>query len=219
MAETDHYETLQVHEHAEQEVITAAYRRLSRMYHPDVNKSEYAQERMTEINLAYWVLRDPVRRAEYDITRGTPPKREWRSKAREKARDTAQDLSSGLARFGQDWSKPENRYLVVLWWVWVHPWVFTLLGLIMVVVGWMNALGGSPVSTTVTSLSALAMLVGGLFSKIGQDAIGETLIGLGVLALIGGFVFMVVLVPIQVLTIFGGIAITVFGIARQTWHE
>ena len=53
----DHYETLQVHHHAEPEVTSAAYRRLSQMYHPDVNKTPEAQERMTEINLGVLTFR------------------------------------------------------------------------------------------------------------------------------------------------------------------
>ena len=42
----DLYEILQVHHSAEQEVIEAAYKRLLRMYHPDVNSTS---ERMTQL--------------------------------------------------------------------------------------------------------------------------------------------------------------------------
>ena len=65
----DPYAILQLAHHAEQEVIEAAYRRLARKYHPDVNRSPEANVRMQEINWAYEVLKDPVRRAEYDRRR------------------------------------------------------------------------------------------------------------------------------------------------------
>ncbi|MCL2084595.1 MAG: DnaJ domain-containing protein [Oscillospiraceae bacterium] len=60
----DHYSTLQVHPDAEIEVIQSAYRRLCKKYHPDVNPSPQAPERIKAINLAYETLSDaPSRRA------------------------------------------------------------------------------------------------------------------------------------------------------------
>ncbi|TEU11887.1 MAG: hypothetical protein E3J21_22510 [Anaerolineales bacterium] len=69
MAESDYYKILQIDPKAEPEVIEAAYRRLARKYHPDVNKSPDAVQRMQQINVAYEVLRDPAKRAEYDRAR------------------------------------------------------------------------------------------------------------------------------------------------------
>ena len=68
----DLYEILQVHYSAEPEVIDVAYRRLARMYHPDVNSDPAAAQYMKEINLAYEPLSDPVRRVQYDRGRGVP---------------------------------------------------------------------------------------------------------------------------------------------------
>jgi hypothetical protein len=65
-SEPDYYEILQVSPRAEPDVIDAAYRRLARKYHPDVNSSRAALQRMTELNHARDVLTDPRRRAEYD---------------------------------------------------------------------------------------------------------------------------------------------------------
>jgi curved DNA-binding protein CbpA len=62
----DYYEILQVHPSAEKEVIDAAYRKLASKYHPDINKSREAEERMKQINEAYDVLSDPVKKAKYD---------------------------------------------------------------------------------------------------------------------------------------------------------
>lgn len=61
-----YYAILQVDPSAEQEVIEAAYRRLSRKYHPDVNTAPEAAERMRAINLAYATLSNPNRRVIYD---------------------------------------------------------------------------------------------------------------------------------------------------------
>ena len=66
----DFYRVLQVDPDAEPDVIHAAYRRLAAKYHPDVNGSPEAAQRMSEINAAYGVLKDPDQRAEYDRARG-----------------------------------------------------------------------------------------------------------------------------------------------------
>ena len=60
------YDILQVHSAASAEVIEAAYKRLMRLYHPDVNGSPEAHEMAARLNAAYEVLGNPVRRAEYD---------------------------------------------------------------------------------------------------------------------------------------------------------
>ena len=65
----DYYEILQVHKQAQQEVIEAAYRRLARLYHPDVNVSQDAHREMVLLNQAYSVLSDPTQRAIYDAYR------------------------------------------------------------------------------------------------------------------------------------------------------
>lgn len=71
-ADVDYYEVLQVHERAIQPVIDGAYRALVRRYHPDVHPPEkraWAHAKMAQLNIAYDVLSDPVRRAEYDAAR------------------------------------------------------------------------------------------------------------------------------------------------------
>lgn len=66
MLTQDLYRILQVDPRAEPEVIEAAYRRLARKYHPDVNRAADSPERMKELNAAYEVLRHPSYRAAYD---------------------------------------------------------------------------------------------------------------------------------------------------------
>ena len=69
----DFYGILQVHPKAEKEIIDAAYRRLAFKYHPDVSQVSNAAKRMKQINTAYEVLTDPVKRAAYDAARGVAP--------------------------------------------------------------------------------------------------------------------------------------------------
>lgn len=64
-----YYETLGVSEDASQREIKKAYRNLIRIYHPDVNPDiADAEQKTREINIAYSVLKDPVKRANYDST-------------------------------------------------------------------------------------------------------------------------------------------------------
>jgi curved DNA-binding protein CbpA len=65
----DPYKVLQVDSEAEDEVIQAAYRRLAQKYHPDVASGPEAAARMAAINVAWEVLRDPGRRAAFDLAR------------------------------------------------------------------------------------------------------------------------------------------------------
>jgi molecular chaperone DnaJ len=66
MTQRDYYEILGVERSASSDDLKAAFRRLARQYHPDVNKAPDAEERFKEINEAYAVLSDADRRAAYD---------------------------------------------------------------------------------------------------------------------------------------------------------
>ncbi|MDP2953713.1 MAG: DnaJ domain-containing protein [Chloroflexota bacterium] len=65
----DYYAVLQVDPRAEKEVVQAAYRRLAAKYHPDVDPSPGASDRMKLLNAAYEVISDPEKRKTYDLYR------------------------------------------------------------------------------------------------------------------------------------------------------
>ena len=67
----DYYAVLQVHAKAEQPVISAAFRKLAQLYHPDRNKNADATDRFKEINEAHEVLSNPARRSTYDAASRT----------------------------------------------------------------------------------------------------------------------------------------------------
>ena len=64
---TDYYKTLGVSRNAEEKEIKAAYRKLARKYHPDVNPNDpKAEARFKEISEAYETLKDSDKRKKYD---------------------------------------------------------------------------------------------------------------------------------------------------------
>ncbi|KTD68911.1 DNA-binding protein DnaJ [Legionella steelei] len=62
----DYYKIMGISEDASEKDIKMAYRKLARKYHPDISKEPNAEEQFKEMGEAYEVLRDPVKKAEYD---------------------------------------------------------------------------------------------------------------------------------------------------------
>lgn len=60
------YKVLAVDPSADPDVISAAYRALSKKFHPDVNKTPEAEARMRDLNRAYDMLKDPAQRKQVD---------------------------------------------------------------------------------------------------------------------------------------------------------
>lgn len=63
-----HYDILNISKNASLDVIQAAYRALSKKYHPDLNPNNPESNRiMTEINNAFEIISDPLKRQKYDL--------------------------------------------------------------------------------------------------------------------------------------------------------
>lgn len=64
----DYYRILGLDRRADEREIKAAFRRMARRYHPDVNPGDSAAEgRFKDVNEAYEVLSDPEKRRRYDL--------------------------------------------------------------------------------------------------------------------------------------------------------
>lgn len=83
MKNKDYYQIIGVPRTATQEEIRLAYRKLARKYHPDVSQDADAELRFKEIGEANAVLKDPEKRAAYDLAGETSqefqPPPEWGS--------------------------------------------------------------------------------------------------------------------------------------------
>lgn len=66
LSKRDYYEVLGVNKSASKDDIKKAYRKLSKKYHPDINKEADAAEKFKEVKEAYEVLSDDQKRAQYD---------------------------------------------------------------------------------------------------------------------------------------------------------
>ena len=66
MNNTEYYDRLGVSKDASQDEIKRAYRKMSKKYHPDINKEPGAEEKYKEVQEAYETLSDDQKRATYD---------------------------------------------------------------------------------------------------------------------------------------------------------
>lgn len=66
MAKRDYYDVLGLSKNATDAEVKAAYRKLARLYHPDVNKAPDAEAKFKEVNEAFQVLSDSQKRGAYD---------------------------------------------------------------------------------------------------------------------------------------------------------
>ena len=77
----DHYITLGLPRDCTSEQLRAAYRSLTKQFHPDLNPNSGAALRISqELNTAYKILSDPLRRQDYDHTLGAPEKPDSRDR-------------------------------------------------------------------------------------------------------------------------------------------
>lgn len=102
-----YYEVLGVNRTSTIDEIKKNYRSLAHQYHPDKNHSTGAEAMFIEITEAYEILRDPLKRAEYDIYLNNSESaisikmEAWEQQARQ----TAKEYST--MTFSQFWTKVE----------------------------------------------------------------------------------------------------------------
>ena len=122
-----HYDTLEINPTASQSEIKLAYRRLAKQHHPDRSPALDSHERITRINAAYEVLRDPAQRQSYDrmLSYGRSPvaasgaaaerpDRQQRASAAQTAyqqRQTGRESDEHLRRWTNQVYQPINRTL------------------------------------------------------------------------------------------------------------
>jgi DnaJ-class molecular chaperone len=93
MPDLDLYKVLMIEKNAIQAEVKAAYRKLALQYHPDRNKDNpEATEKMMEVNEAYAILSDPVKRQEYDQLH---QQNEQSASARYRQTHTTEDIFRG----------------------------------------------------------------------------------------------------------------------------
>lgn len=63
----DYYNILEIDRQSSSEEIKAAYRLLSKKWHPDLNPNKDVTEQMQNINEAYAILKNPTKKARYDF--------------------------------------------------------------------------------------------------------------------------------------------------------
>lgn len=66
MSKRDYYEVLGVSKNANDSELKSAYRNMAKKFHPDINKTEEAEQTFKEVSEAYEVLSDQNKRARYD---------------------------------------------------------------------------------------------------------------------------------------------------------
>ena len=66
MDELNYYEILQIPQESTKSEIKKSYHHLAKQYHPDKNKTKDAEIKFKEINNAYKVLSDDLKRKKYD---------------------------------------------------------------------------------------------------------------------------------------------------------
>ncbi|MCF6308525.1 MAG: DnaJ domain-containing protein [Flavobacteriaceae bacterium] len=62
----DYYNILNISRNAQEVDIKKAYRKLAMVWHPDINNSPFAHSKFIEINEAYEILINPIKRDQYD---------------------------------------------------------------------------------------------------------------------------------------------------------
>ncbi len=120
MPQSNHYETLNIERNASQAEIKQAYRRLVKLFHPDVNQDTTDKERIIRINAAYEVLSDTQSRQSYDRQlhynfETTPSKSQQRTQTAQRQYKSRRRAGSNADEQVNEWLRfvyqPVNRFV------------------------------------------------------------------------------------------------------------
>ncbi len=103
---SNYYQILEVTENATLQEIKAAYKRMAKMYHPDINSGAEAEETFKIVSLAYQVLSNPLTRSTYDSRLSQARLAQARSYAENRTYQTNHPFG-----YGNPYRRPQNyRY-------------------------------------------------------------------------------------------------------------
>lgn len=120
MSQSNHYETLNIDRNASQAEIKQAYRRLVKLFHPDVNQETTDSEQIIRINAAYEVLSDTQSRQSYDRqllysfkkSNSTRQQRTQRAQQQyKKRRKTGRNADEQVEQWLRSVYQPVNRFV------------------------------------------------------------------------------------------------------------
>ena len=107
----DLYKTLNINFDATLDEIKSAYRKLVRIYHPDVSKKSGNEEIFKEIQEAYEILSDDTKRRKYDVLHGfyTERIKKERDKKKTKVKDNYADFVKEAKKEYQEVQSDEEQ--------------------------------------------------------------------------------------------------------------
>lgn len=116
MADSNHYQILQVSPKATQTEIKQAYRRLAKQFHPDSNQDTASHEQIVRLNAAYEILGNTEARHSYDkeLFAATTDRQQRSANAQkyyQKQRETEQDTDQQLEQWMRQVYRPVNQKL------------------------------------------------------------------------------------------------------------
>ena len=138
----NYYQILEISQNADTNEIKKAYRRLSMIWHPDKNKDVNAHTKFIEINEAYEILIDPVKRIEYNnlLNRNEEAEnsskfKEWQYKAQEKAETyskmKSEEFNSKILnelKLAGDYSVSFGCFFILIVAAIINLWAVTIIG-------------------------------------------------------------------------------------------
>ena len=166
----DLYALLGLTHTADASAMRDAYRRLAKVYHPDVSTLPDAQQRFIRITQAYEVLGDPERRKRYDRSRLSPHPDTASPRAQARyAQDVhryQQEARARAERFGRmNYDRFDAEYFDSAF-AYVAPKILVFVGIlvgVVLVIGLIMALlFALPVSDNIRFPVALVLLLGAL---------------------------------------------------------